>query len=60
MGNKDFFIYSDRDELQTPSATEYRVERILKPKQFKQAINGESYGYNTFMTKKFKFVYSKF
>lgn len=38
---KDFFIYTDRDELRTSSTTEYRVKKILQPKQFKQAIKGD-------------------
>lgn len=40
---KDFFIYTDRDELRTSSAREYRVKNILQPKQLKQAIKGEYY-----------------
>lgn len=41
MANKDFFIYSDRNKLLTPSTTEYRVEKLLKPKELKPSIRGE-------------------
>lgn len=38
MSDKEFFIYSDRNLLQTPSTTEYRVEKLLKPKELKPSI----------------------
>lgn len=38
MANKDFFIYSDRNKLLTPSTIEYRVEKLLKPKELKSSI----------------------
>lgn len=41
MANKDFFIYSDRNKLLTPSTIEYRVEKLLKPKELKSSIRGE-------------------
>lgn len=40
MTTKEFFIYADRDKLQTPSTLEYRVEKLLKPPEFKSAIKG--------------------
>lgn len=41
MANKEFFIYTDRNKLLTPSSTEYRVQKPLKAKELKPAIRGE-------------------
>lgn len=41
MANKDFFIYTDRTDLKKPSTIEYRVEKLLKPKELKPHIEGE-------------------
>jgi len=41
MASKDFFIYTDRNKLRTPSTVEYRVEKLLKPKELKPSIRGE-------------------
>jgi len=41
MANKDFFIYTDRNKLRTPSNVEYRVDKLLKPKELKSSIKGE-------------------
>lgn len=41
MAVKDFFIYTDRNKLQTPSNTEFRVLKLLKTKELKPAIRGE-------------------
>ncbi|XP_050420511.1 condensin complex subunit 1 [Adelges cooleyi] len=38
MACKEFFIYTDRNKLRTPSNTEYRVDKLLKPKELKPAI----------------------
>ncbi|XP_060833475.1 condensin complex subunit 1 [Rhopalosiphum padi] len=38
MANKDFFIYTDRNKLRTPSNVEYRVDKLLKPKELKSSI----------------------
>lgn len=38
MADKDFFIYTDRNKLRTPSTIEYRVEKLLKPKELKPHI----------------------
>ncbi|CAH1732771.1 unnamed protein product [Aphis gossypii] len=38
MANKDFFIYTDRSQLQTPSTVEYRVQKLLDPKELKPSI----------------------
>lgn len=42
MTTKEFFIYADRDKLQTLSTIEYRVENLLGPTEFKSAIKGKS------------------
>lgn len=41
MADKDFFIYTDRNKLRTTSTIEYRVEKLLKPKELKTHIKGE-------------------
>jgi len=47
MADKDFFIYTDRNKLLTPSTIEYRVEKLLKPKELKPHINGKLLYSNT-------------
>jgi len=47
MAHKDFFIYTDRNKLLTPSTIEYRVEKLLKPKELKPNIKGELFYCNT-------------
>jgi len=42
MGDKEFFIYSDRNELRTPSNTEYRVKHQMKLKDLKPSIKSQS------------------
>jgi len=41
MAYKDFFIYSDRNKYRAPSTIEYRVEKLLKPRELKPHIKGE-------------------
>lgn len=41
MANKDFYIYTDRIKLRTPSTVEYRVQKLLDPKELKPSIKGE-------------------
>lgn len=56
MANKDFFIYSDRNKLRTPSTVEYRVEKLLKPKELKPSIGGEVLYINGWNIKKFVYL----
>lgn len=45
MTDKDFFIYSDRNKLLTPSATEYRVRKLLKPSELKKAVRSKHFNW---------------
>jgi len=56
MAHKDFFIYTDRNKLRTPSTIEYRVEKLLKPKELKPHIKGELLYSNTWHVNAFIYL----
>ncbi|CAI6344316.1 unnamed protein product [Macrosiphum euphorbiae] len=57
MAHKDFFIYTDRNKLRTPSTIEYRVEKLLKPKELKPHIKA---CYEELKSEGAQFIYKHF